>query len=389
MPPASAAILQQRVHVTFEYPVVFTRDTFDPANATLPTLLGPARGRRHRVLPVIDAGVARAFPELAPAIGRFAAAHATSLELAADPIVVTGGEDAKRDNHVVERVLAQLAALRMDRHAYVLAVGGGAVLDAVGYATAIAHRGLRLIRVPTTVLAQNDAGIGVKNGINGYGAKNFLGTFAPPFAVINDSAFLTRLPARERIAGTAEAIKVALIRDANLFAWIEAQALALRDGNTAAIETLIRRCAELHLDHIARGGDPFERGSARPLDFGHWAAHRLETATAHELRHGEAVAIGMRIDCRYAARIGLLAPRDEARIAATLTGLGLPVFHPALAAHAADGRLDILNGLDEFREHLGGDLSITLLRAVGESVEVHAIDRAAMTDAILSLGASA
>jgi 3-dehydroquinate synthase len=213
----------------------------------------------------------------------------------------------------------------------------------------------------------------VKNGINAFGAKNFVGTFLPPNAVINDFRFLERLPARERVAGMAEAVKVALIRDAGFFAWLESRGPALAEGDTGALATLIRRCAELHLRHIGTGGDPFERGSARPLDFGHWAAHKLEAMTAHELRHGEAVAIGVLLDSRYSVESGLLDEGGLARIERLLGTLGLPRWHPALDARTPDGRLAVLAGLDDFREHLGGDLTITLLRGVGQALEVHEV----------------
>ena len=136
----------------------------------------------------------------------------------------------------------------------------------------------------------------MKNGVNAFGMKNLLGSFAPPFAVLNDADFLRTLQPRDKIAGVAEAVKVALIRDRAFFDWLEASADALRACEGAAMSRMIRRCAELHLDHIATGGDPFEMGSARPLDFGHWAAHKLEQLSRFRLCHGEAVAIGIALD---------------------------------------------------------------------------------------------
>src|SRR4029079_4140447 len=124
----------------------------------------------------------------------------------------------------------------LDRHAFVMAVGGGALLDLVGYAAATTHRGGRLLRVPTTVLAQNDSGVGVKNGVNAFGVKNLVGTFAPPFAVINDLRFLQTLEPRERVAGMAEAVKVALVRDASFFEWMEAEAAGLAAFQAEAVE---------------------------------------------------------------------------------------------------------------------------------------------------------
>lgn len=238
-----------------------------------------------------------------------------------------------------------------------------------------------MLRMPSTVLSQNDGGVGVKTGVNAFGVKNLLGTFAPPHAVVNDAALLETLPAREAKAGMAEAVKVGLIRDAAFFEWLESEAAALGRCESEPVETLVRRCARLHLAHIASAGDPFETGSARPLDYGHWAAHKLESLSQHELRHGEAVAIGMALDACYARRVGLLPQAALERILRLLEALGLPRWHPALGLAEA-GQPSILEGLREFGEHLGGSLSVTLLRGIGESVEVSAIDEAVVRLAI-------
>ena len=345
-----------------EYPVVFTRDTFAPENRALVDVLGRREpDRRHRVVAIVDAGVAATHPGLSAAIAAYARAHAERIELVAQ-WVVPGGEAAKVPS-VLESIVERLAALRIDRHSFVLAIGGGAVLDVVGYAAATLHRGVRLVRMPTTVLAQNDAGVGVKNGINAFGAKNFLGTFAAPFAVIDDSSFLATLDPRDRAAGMAEAVKVAAIRDPVFFEWMLDHAPALAAFELDAVEKMIRRCAELHLAHIAGAGDPFETGNARPLDFGHWSAHKLEMLTNHELRHGEAVAIGMVLDARYSVEAGLLPERAFVTFVDLLERLRLPVWHPMLV----DARL--LDGLAEFREHLGGELTITVLEELGRGVD--------------------
>ena len=269
-----------------------------------------------------------------------------------------------------------VAAHGLCRHSFVLVIGGGAVLDAIGYAAATAHRGLSVIRMPTTVLAQNDAGIGVKNGVNWGGRKNFLGTFAPPFAVLNDLAFLETLDARDRRAGLAEAVKVALIRDADFFDMLCEQWEGLARFDADVSERMIRRCAELHLHHIATSGDPFELGSARPLDFGHWAAHKLEELSENALRHGEAVAIGLAIDTVYSQRTGRIGSDQLHRVLSLLTDFGFDLSHESLA------RLDVERGLADFREHLGGELCITLLAEIGRGVEVHEIDVEVMQKAI-------
>jgi 3-dehydroquinate synthase len=376
-------IVRQRISVPFEFPVVFTRDAFDPANtALLDVLCEREPARRHRVFAVLDEGFAHAWPEVSAALVAYFAHHASRIELVAEPVTVPGGESAKTDPTLIDRLHALFHRHRIDRHSFVLIVGGGGVLDAVGYAAATAHRGLRTVRMPTTVLGQNDSGVGVKNGINAFGAKNFLGTFVPPFAVVSDTRVLERLPRRDSIAGLAEAVKVALIRDRVFFAWIEEQAQALSACEPEALGYLIRRCAELHLRHIGTSGDPFEHGSARPLDFGHWSAHKLEGLTAHEVRHGEAVAIGLLLDSRYSVEIGLLSPADFARVDALLGALTLPRWHDGLVASGTAGRPALLDGLADFREHLGGELTVTLLRGIGDAVEVHEMEEPAILRAL-------
>ena len=365
----------QRFAVSYEYPVAFTRGLFRGANALLAdTLTRREPERRHRCLTFVDDGVLAADPGLPRRIEAYAAAHGERMELVAPAIPVGGGERVKTDPAHLAAVQDAIHAHRIDRHSYVIAVGGGAVLDAVGLAAATAHRGVRHVRVPTTVLAQNDSGVGVKNAVNFHGVKNYTGTFAPPWAVLNDFDFLAALPPRERRAGVAEAVKVALIRDRAFFEWLEAQAPRLAAFEPAAEERMIRRCAELHMRQIAHGGDPFETGSARPLDFGHWSAHKLEALTGHEVRHGEAVASGVALDARYSVLAGLLPEGEDERVAALLERLGFRLFHPALRAAAPGGRPALLAGLDEFREHLGGELTITLLEGIGVGREVHAID---------------
>jgi 3-dehydroquinate synthase len=381
--PATETVLQ-RFSVPYEYPVAFTERLFDPGNPLLAETLGRLEPeRRHRCLVFLDDGVAAAMPGLAAEIAAYARHHAVRMELLAPPVPVPGGEVVKNNLHFVERMHRLVFEHRLDRQAFVLAIGGGAVLDAVGLVAATAHRGVRLVRVPTTVLAQNDSGVGVKNAVNLFGVKNFCGTFAPPFAVLNDLAFIAALSPREKVAGMAEATKVALIRDVGFFRWLEREADALALFEPPAMAEMIRRCAALHMRQIAQGGDPFETGSARPLDFGHWAAHKLEVLTSHHLRHGEAVAIGVALDARYSVLAGLLAAREEERIVALLEHLGFRLWHPALDyRRAGEAERAVLEGLREFQEHLGGELCITLLAAVGRGVEVHAMDHALIAAAI-------
>ena len=368
-------VIRQSFTVSFEYPVYFTESIFHPDNGVLADALSRREpSRRHRVVTFADTGVVARMPQIGADLARYAERHCDRMVLAAPLATVPGGEDAKNDPSIIAAIHEKLHGLGIDRQAHVIAIGGGAVLDMVGYAAAAAHRGVRLVRVPTTVLGQNDSGVGVKTAINAFGAKNFLGAFAPPFAVINDFDFIRHLPPRDRISGMAEAVKVALIRDAAFFLWLERAAADLVRFEDGAMRSMIRHCAALHLRHIAGSGDPFEFGSARPLDFGHWAAHKLEALSGHTLRHGEAVAIGIALDSRYSAEIGFLDIGAAERICALLERLGFPLWHDALDLRDPDGSLRVLQGLAEFREHLGGDLTVTLLAGIGCGVEVNAID---------------
>ncbi|QCG93669.1 3-dehydroquinate synthase [Azospirillum sp. TSA2s] len=382
-PDVRSPIIRQRFAVTFDYAVAFTRDAFDPANPTLADAMGTAGADpRPRCLAFVDMGVLAGLPDLPEAIAAHFAARDDLPALVAPPRLLPGGEAVKNDPALIGQMHDAILGHGIDRHSYVLAVGGGAFLDAVGLAASTAHRGVRLVRMPTTVLAQNDSGVGVKSAINLNGAKNQIGTFAPPWAVVNDTAFLDSLPQRDRIAGMAEAVKVALIRDGAFFEWLERSADALTLFEPDAVAHLIRRCAELHMRQIAEGGDPFEQGSARPLDFGHWAAHKLETLSRNHLRHGEAVAIGIALDTRYSVLAGLLPEGEDLRVAVLLEHLGFRLWHPALARVDAAGRPQVLAGLEEFREHLGGRLTITLLAGIGRGIEVNAMDAALVESAI-------
>lgn len=384
--PAGADFAEAEFAVRFRYPVAFTRGVFRPSNPTLAHVL--ARGRAAgtaRCLVVLDGGLVRAEPGLPGQIEGYFAAHPETMRLLDTPLVVPGGESVKAGFSRLPDIFVAFQRNAVDRHAFVIAVGGGAVLDAVGFAAATAHRGIRHIRVPTTVLGQNDSGVGVKNAVNLNGVKNYAGSFAPPFAVLNDFDFLARLPRRERIAGISEAVKVALIRDGVFFAWLEDNAEALAAFEPRAEEYMVRRSAELHLNQIVNGGDPFETGSARPLDFGHWSAHKLEAMTGHEVRHGEAVAIGIALDARYSVLAAMLPAGEDDRIVALLDRLGLPVWHPALCELDGAGDPAILAGLREFQEHLGGELTITLLSGIGQGREVHDIDSALIAQAMLWL----
>ena len=269
--------LSYPITLRHEHRVVFTRDVFAAGNETLAGLLTPREpGGRARALVFWDAGLTRSYPGFAEALRAWFAARADRIVLEGAPVSLPGGEPVKNDFSQLQRVWAEINAARLCRHSFVIAIGGGAVLDLVGFGAATAHRGIPLVRLPTTSLSQADGGLGVKNGVNYFGKKNWLGSFVVPHAVVNDLAFLDGLPPRDRRAGLIEALKVALVRDAAFFEFIAGHAAALARFEPGPYEAVVRESARQHLRHIAEGGDPFERGSARPLDFGHWAAHKLE-----------------------------------------------------------------------------------------------------------------
>ncbi len=380
--------IEQDIQVRFRYQVHFTTGVFAPENPLLRDVAGGGGGPLPRkLLFVVDEGVHRHHPDLLHDIEAYCRQRPAALALAAPPLRVPGGEGVKNDPGHVAAVHEAIDRAGICRHSFVVAVGGGAVIDMAGYAAATAHRGVRLIRVPTTVLGQNDSAVGVKNSVNAFGKKNFLGTFAPPHAVLNDFDFLRTLEMRDWRAGISEAVKVALIKDAAFFDFLEARGGALVGRDMAAMQQLIRRCAELHLQHIATSGDPFESGSSRPLDFGHWAAHKLEQLTNYELRHGEAVAIGVALDTTYSYLAGFLPEVAWRRVLNTLGALGFALYAPELSRHLDQpgDRRCLLHGLNEFREHLGGQLTVMLLGRIGQGFEVHEIDEALVKKSITLL----
>ena len=375
MMAASADVFSLPVHFREEHRLIFTRDVFAPANRVLAEVLAPREpGESVRALVFLDAALEKVAPGLVERIQQWFAQNDVAASLAAPPVVLPGGEGAKNSFAELEHVWSAINHAGLCRHSYIVAVGGGALLDLVGFAASTAHRGIPLVRLPTTSLSQGDGGVGVKNGINYFGKKNWLGAFTIPHAVINDADFLHLLPERERRAGLIEALKVGLIRHAPLFNYIHEHAEALARFDPVPFEHVISLSARQHLDHIATAGDPFERGSARPLDFGHWSAHKLEQMSAFRLRHGEAVAIGMALDVLYAVRTGVLLASLGEQIIQIIRTLEFELFVPELEQRDASGRRTVLAGLDEFREHMGGRLTIPLIRAPGLRHDVHAMD---------------
>lgn len=376
--------IAQTFSVRYTYNVFFTNQLFSPENALFRDFLKRTETAvAKKIFFVIDEGVDTHHPDLQEQIKDYFVSL-PGYTLVPDIMVVPGGEQVKNTEQQFYDIVRAVDRYGIDRHSYIAAIGGGAVLDLTGYAAAVSHRGIRHIRIPTTVLSQNDSGVGVKNGINFQGKKNFLGTFVPPVAVFNDSFFLTTLSKEEWRSGMSEAVKVALIKDRQFFEWLKDNAVLLAERDMESMQYLVKRCAELHLQHIA-GGDPFEMGSSRPLDFGHWSAHKVEQLSGFTIRHGEAVAMGIALDSAYSFLSGRLEEADARTIVAVLKALGFSVTHPL--TEILNDESPVLKGLQEFREHLGGQLTIMLLEAIGKGVEVHELDIALLKKASLWLKA--
>jgi 3-dehydroquinate synthase len=376
--------LRQEFSISHAYTVHFTQGLFEISNPLLRDVVQEEADHkasfRSKIAFVVEAEIVKHHPSLELSIRRYCDTLLPGSLSNTGFLEVSGGECSKNDPTVLQRLYDFLHDEKICRHSYVVVIGGGALIDVVGYAAATTHRGVRLIRVPTTVLAQNDAGLGVKNSINAFGKKNFIGTFAPARAIINDERFLESLPQRDWIAGVAEAMKVSLIKDPLFFAYIEKHAVELVRRDMPVMQHVIRRCAQLHLDHISKGGDPFELGSSRPLDFGHWSAHKIEALSGHSIRHGEAVAIGIELDAMYSHLGGFITNDELSRVTALCDSLGFSKWRGYLALLLEGRRLE--DALHEFKEHLGGVLTITLLRRIGEGFDVHEIRGDLMRQAV-------
>ena len=376
------SVIRRTIEVAWPLRVFFTENAFAPDNSTLRDALADAVPRK--VFVVLEDSLSQALPQLEHQIEKYFAAHAQVLSLVRPPLFVFGGEPAKNSITLVTNLLEQFHRHHLDRQSYLLAIGGGALLDVAGFAAATCHRGVRLVRLPTTTLSQADSGLGLKNGLNAFGQKNYIGTFAPPFAVINDFNLLASLPARDKRSGYAEAVKIACLRDAKFFAELERTADQLVAFAPDALKHLIHRSAELNLDQLA-SGDAFETGTTRPLDFGHWAAHKIEELSNFQITHGEAVAIGMALDVIYARDCGLLNAGDAGRILTLLERLGFPLFADELLNADDANHPALLAGLEEYREQLGGELSITLLAEIGRGVQVHEMNPQLIAGAVAEL----
>ena len=368
--PSTYSTIRKNIRLDFNHRVYFTKDSFSHANETLAGIVQPHRkNQSSKIIVYLDEGLLDGSPNLPGQIESYFKAREDSLQLVCSPIFIRGGESAKNDWKLVDQIWNDLNTHALCRHSYVVVIGGGAALDLVGFAASTAHRGIRLVRFPTTTLSQGDGGVGVKNGINYFGKKNWVGTFSVPYAVVNDFHFLRGLPQDQKRAGFVEAVKVALIRDRSFFEQIEERADELAEFDEVAMQQIIRKSAALHLEHIAGSGDPFELGSARPLDFGHWVAHKLEQLSDFRIGHGDAVAIGLGVDLLYSAKIGLIKQVSAERCLKLLERLGFKLFDSILTTQGEKSTHVILEGLEEFREHLGGNSRLPCCRELVKALK--------------------
>jgi 3-dehydroquinate synthase len=282
-------------------------------------------------LDLVERGIRKVALVTHPALWtRYGAALARALTawgVEAHPIPIGPGERSK-SLRVVARIYDALVDAKIDRGGAVLALGGGVVGDAAGFAAATYLRGVGLVHLPTTLLAQVDASIGGKTAVN-LAAKNLVGVFWQPLAVHADVRTLRSLPARELRCGLAEAIKHAAIADAGLFDWTEARLSDLVRRDAATLVELVARNAEIKAGVVA--ADERELTGAREvLNFGHTVGHAVEAVRGYRgITHGEAVSVGMSVEAEIGVRLGIASAADAARLRRALSAAGLPTRMPS------------------------------------------------------------
>jgi len=276
-----------------------------------------------------------------------------------ESVILPDGENYKT-LETFGRIVDVLIDKRLNRDAAIVALGGGVVGDMAGFAAAAYQRGIDYIQVPTTLLAQVDSSVGGKTAVNHPRAKNMIGAFHQPRAVIADTRTLSTLADREYRAGMAEVVKYGLIHDAQFLNWIEANTAALNARDDHAVMHAVRRSCEIKAAIV--GVDEREQGLRAILNLGHTFGHAIETATGYGTwLHGEAVATGMVMAADMSMRLGWITPAERDRTVSILQSFGLPVRGPAIGAQRARE----LMGMD--KKVLGGKLRLVLLRQMGRA----------------------
>lgn len=366
--------INQNFNVNFTYKIIFTENIFSLENKVLFNSLINNLSKKKKVIVFIDKNVFLCHKSIINDIISYFKKFNDNLDLVVNPIIIPAGERLKNRFLFLKTFYNYIEKYKICRQSYIISVGGGSLQDFIGYLASTSHRGVKLVRIPTTVLSQDDSGVGVKNGINYNNKKNFIGSFAVPYIVINDYKFLLSLDDNNFFSGFSEAIKVSLINDKDFFLYIEKNINKLLNKNKNIVGEIIYKCAKLHAEHISKNGDPFENLSSRPLDFGHWIAHKLESLSNYKVNHGNAVALGILIDSTYSYFIGLLSKVNWKRIVNLIIKLKFKIFYEELFIKRNNIYL-LFKGLDEFREHLGGKLTITLLKDIGRKIDIHHVNK--------------
>lgn len=274
--------------------------------------------------------------------------------------VITCREPSKDIHHCL-RICELAFDANLRRGGTLLAVGGGVCLDLAGLASAIYRRGIRHIKVPTTLIGLIDAGIGIKNGVNFKRKKSALGTFYPPELTLLNPAFLTTLPEHHLKDGLSEALKMAIVSDCALFELMEENAEALLPSrlNTCVGHEVVMRSVRGMLTALSRNLYELD-GYCRMVDFGHTFSPFIESATSYQITHGQAVAVDMAISATLARRFGLLSEQDFERILRLMQALGLPIFHESTL------RTKALHGsLASIVAHRDGELNLVVPTGIG------------------------
>jgi 3-dehydroquinate synthase len=280
------------------------------------------------------------------------------------PVITIGLGEENKTLETVHRIYERLVDLEADRSTFIVGIGGGIVCDVAGFAASTYMRGLRFGFVASTLLAQVDASVGGKNGVNFSGYKNMIGLFNQPEFVICDLDLLRTLPKAELLCGLAEIVKHAAIADAGLFAYLESHWRQVLGLEPEVIEKLVFDSVTIKADVVNR--DEKESGLRRTLNFGHTLGHAIEKTTAHP--HGEAVSIGMLAAAEISRRKGLLAQADLRRLEALLANLGLPT-------RLAGRREALLSALRKDKKRQGDQIHFVLLDGIGRTrVEALSLD---------------
>lgn len=327
------------------------------------SLLESVLDKPSKIVVVADAALTAMLPPLVASLARLADTHTISL---------TSGEAAKsfvRYQALMEEILQH----GIDRSSVLVAFGGGVIGDLVGFVAATALRGIDLIHIPTTLLAQADSAIGGKTGINTASGKNLVGAFHQPRAVISDTETLATLPPREMRAGYAEVVKYGLLGDGEFFTWCEKNGEAVLAGDAIAIHHAISHAAAMKAAIVAE--DEYESGRRSLLNLGHSFAHAFEAESGYDgsVLHGEAVAAGMMCAFALSTRLGFIAGEAGLRVSKHLAQVGLPSWHSDLPTNSAKPDR-LINHMRADKKARGGQLAFVLVRDIGDAFLARHID---------------